>query len=307
METIISDLIMKLKKLNSKRLGLLFQNTVVVVLFTVLYFMIAIYLENHYDINHRIIRYAALPIVYFLYTFLKRKKNVFNQLYNEFIIEDIIRGLYPSWSYNKESAIDEETIYQTFMVKKGSSADITNNLMGDVGNTNFNFVELKVLQNQYVGARLPKKLFHGYFFIFDNNKITDAKLYVRPHMLNDFGSVDFKEKKIQTDSIEFDQRFATFSDDPVMARYILTPALMSRILDFESKFKNKISLLFHKDKLYIAFKEYKNLLEPSLLKGITVDSINRQMDIFKLLGFVVEELNIDNNIWLKESKVQGGE
>ncbi|HWT74212.1 MAG TPA: DUF3137 domain-containing protein [Mobilitalea sp.] len=306
METIINDLTTKLKKLNSKRLGLLFLNIILILLFAVLYFKIAFYLSDHYNLNSRIIRYAGLPIIYFFYTFLKRKKSVFNQLYNEFIIEDVIRGFYPSWSYNKEATIDQDTIYQTYLVKKGSSIDITNNIIGDVGNTNFSFVELKVVKNQYLGARLPKKLFHGYFFVFDNNKVTESKLFVRPNMLKDFGSLDFGEKKIKTDSSEFDQRFATFSDDPVEARYILTPALMARVLDFESKYKNKISLLFYKDKLYIAFKEYKNLLEPSLHKRITVDTINRQMDIFKLLGLIVEELNIDNNIWMKENKMQGG-
>jgi hypothetical protein len=227
-------------------------------------------------------------------------------LYNEFIIEDVIRSFYPNWSYNQESEIDADIIYQTYLIKKGSSIDITNNITGVIGKTDFNFSEIKVLQNQYLGARLPKKIFHGHFFIFENNKTIQSKLYIRPCLFKDFGSTDFKEKKIQTDASEFDKRFATFSDDPVKARYILTPALMARMLDLEAKYQNMISFLFYKDKLYIAFKGNKNFLEPPIYKRITEDTILKQMDIFKLIGSIVEELNIDNHIWLKENSVQGG-
>ena len=261
-----NELGIKLKKLNSKRLGLLFLNSILIVLFVILYLKTAFYLRDTFNISSRII----------------------NKLYNEFIIEDIIRSFYPSWSYNQESEINAGTIYQTCLVEKGSSIDITNNITGVIGKTNFNFSEVKVLKNQYLGARLPKKIFHGYFFIFENNKTTESKLYVRPYLFKDFGSLDFKEKKMQTDASEFDKRFAAFSDDPVKARYILTPALMARMLDFEAKYKNMISFLFYKDKLYIALKGNKNFLEPPLI------------------GSIVEELSIDRHIWLKENGIQGG-
>ena len=129
---------------------------------------------------------------------------------------------------------------------------------------------------------------------------------MRPRLLKDYGNLDFNEKKILTDTNEFDNRFTTFSDDPIKARYILTPALMARMIDFEKNYQNMISFLFYKDKLYIAFKGKKNFLEPSLFKRITVDTINRQMDIFKLIGKIVEELNIDNDIWVKENKEREG-
>ncbi len=300
------ELGIKLKKLNSKRLGLFFLNIILIVLFVILYLKTAFYLRDAFNISSRLIRYASLPLVYILYSFLKSKKSNFNKLYNEFIIKDVICSFYPNWSYDQEPEIDADTIYQTYLIKKGSSIDITNNITGVIGKTNFSFSEIKVMKNQYLGARLPKKIFRGYFFIFENNKTTESELYVRPCLLKDFGSLDFKENKIQTDTNEFDKRFATFSDDPIKARYILTPALMARMLDFEAKYKNMISFLFYKDKLYIAFKGNRNFLEPALHKGITEDTIHKQMDIFKLIGSIVEELNIDTHIWLKENRGQGG-
>ncbi len=307
MESLIkNELDIKLKKLNSKRLGLLFLNIILIVLFVILYLKAAFYLRDTFNISSRLIRYGSLPLVYILYFFLKRKKSNFNTLYNEFIIEDVIRSYYPDWSYHQETEIDADSVLQTYLINKGSSIDITNNITGVIGQTNFSFSEIKVLKNQYLGAKLPKKIFHGYFFIFDNNKFTESKLYVRPCLFKDFGSMDFNEQKMPTDAREFDERFATFSDDPVKARYILTPALMARMLDFEVKYKNMISFLFYKDKLYIAFKGNKNFLEPPLRKRITVKTIAKQRDIFKLIGSIVEELNIDNYIWIKENTVQGG-
>ena len=306
MDSIINDLSAKLKELNSKRISLLVLNVLVVVVFAVVYLKVAFYLTDHYNVNRRLIRYGCLPLIYFIYYYLKKKKDGFNRLYNEFIFDDVMRNCYPNWSYNQEAIIDMDTVDQSYLIPKGSNMDIMNNVSGEFGNTNFNFAELKVLKNQYLGGRLPKKLFHGYYFIFDNNKVIESRLFVRPRLLRDFGNLDFKEKRIQTDTSEFDSRFTTFSDDPVKARYILTPTLMARMIDFEKDYQNMISFLFYKDKLYMAFKGNKNFLEPSLSKKITIDTINRQIDIFNLIGKIVEELNIDNDIWVKDNKAEGG-
>ena len=304
MDLNIKDLDLKLKDLNLRRLKLFIVNAVIIILFVILYLKVAFYLRDNFNVPSRIIRYGCLPIIYALYYILKSKKGHFNKIYNEFIIKDVLRNLYPEWIYHNEAKIDAETVYQTYLIRKGSNIDVTNNISGYISNTYFDFSEIKVLKNQFLGARLPKKLFHGYFFIFNNNKNIESRLFVRPSLLRDFGSIDFKEGKIQTDTGEFDKRFTTYSEDPVTARYILTPALMSRMLDFDAKYKNLISFLFFKDKLYIAFKGNKNFLEPALRKKITGEAIRRQMGIFKLIGAVVEELNIDKHIWITEKKSQ---
>lgn len=304
MELNIKELDLKLKELNSRRLKLFIVNAVIIILFVILYLMVAFYLRDHFNVSSGTIRYGCLPIIYALYYILKSKKGNFNKLYNEFIIKDVLQNLYPEWTYHNEAKIDAETVYQTYLIRRGSNIDVTNNISGYISNTYFDFSEIKVLKNQFLGARLPKKLFHGYFFVFNNNKKIESRLFVRPSLIRDFGSMDFKEGKIQTDTGEFDNRFTTYSEDPVTARYILTPALMSRMLDFDAKYANLISFLFYKDKLYIAFKGKKNFLEPALHKKITGETIRRQMDIFKLIGAVVDELNIDTHIWMTENKSQ---
>lgn len=304
MDLNITDLDIKLKNLNLRRLKLFIVNAVIIILFVTLYLMVAFYLRDNFNVPSRTIRYGCLPVIYALYYLLKSKKGNFNKIYDEFILKDVLRNLYPQWAYHNEAEIDAETVYQTFLIRRGSNIDVTNNISGYISNTYFDFSEIKVLKNQFLGAKLPKKLFHGYFFIFNNNKNIESRLFVRPSLIRDFGSMDFKEGKIQTDTGEFDKRFTTYSEDPVTARYILTPALMSRMLDFDAKYKNLISFLFFKDKLYIAFKGNKNFLEPALRKKITVETIRIQMGIFKLIGAVVEELNIDKHIWMTEKKNQ---
>ncbi len=306
METMINDFSVKLKQLNSRRISLFLLNILVVAAFTVVYFKIAFYLQDHFNISGRIVRYGVLPLVYFLYYYLKKKKDAFNRLYDEVIIGDLMHSCYPDWRYDHEARIDTETVYRSCLVNKGSTMDVMNNISGNIGKTDFDFAEIKILKNQYAGAHLPKKLFHGYFFIFNNNKYIESRLFVRPRVLKDFGNKDFKEKKIMTDTSEFDSRFTTFSNDPLKARYILTPALMARMIDFENKYQDMVSFLFEKDKLYIAIKGNKNYLEPSLHRRITADTINKQMDVFALIGKIVEELNMGNDIWIKENAVQGG-
>lgn len=290
-----------IKLLNCKRLRLFLLNTILVIIFSLLYLKVAFYVRDAFDLNSRAIRYLAVPLIYLFYTYFRKKKKTFSEIYSDFVIKNVLLNYYPNWKLNKDILIDSSFILDTDLVKKGEYFDISNNVNGNIDNVYFDFYELKILERQILSARLPKMLFHGYFFIFNNNKKVESPLYVRPKLFYDFGKQLFQVDSIELDSSEFNRRFSIYSNEPVEARYILTPAMMARILDFEKKYKHKISLLFRKDKLYIAFKGDNNFLEPALWKKITTNTIIMQVEIFELIAEIVKELNIGNDIWLKDT------
>tara|TARA_R110000765_G_scaffold366084_3_gene456222 strand:+ start:6353 stop:7417 length:1065 start_codon:yes stop_codon:yes gene_type:complete len=89
----------------------------------------------------------------------------------------------------------------------------------------------------------PKKL-HGHTVILTNNQ----KL-----KLDRLASFSFKEEqKVLLEDVRFTNKFVVYSTDQVEARYILSTALMERILALEEKFNRAILLSFHNEKMYLA-------------------------------------------------------
>jgi len=91
-----------------------------------------------------------------------------------------------------------------------------------------------------------------------------------------------------------------YGTDPVEAHYILSPALMERILTFKGRAGN-IELSFTDSKIYIAIPYRENLFEANIFSPITsyskLESYNYHL---QLVAGIVEELNLNNRIWTKE-------
>ncbi len=76
--------------------------------------------------------------------------------------------------------------------------------------------------------------------------------------INRYFSHNFKEEqKIQLEDPRFSDSFIVYSTDQVEARYVLSIALMERILLLQEKFKRPIILSFHHQQVFIAI-ENKN-------------------------------------------------
>ncbi|WP_291871564.1 DUF3137 domain-containing protein, partial [Maribacter sp.] len=89
----------------------------------------------------------------------------------------------------------------------------------------------------------PKKL-HGHTVVLTNNQ----KLKI-----DRFASFNFKkEQKVLLEDVRFTNKFVVYSTDQVEARYVLSTALMERVLALEEKFNRPILLSFHNEKMYLA-------------------------------------------------------
>ncbi len=154
-------------------------------------------------------------------------------------------------------------------------------------------------------------IFKGILFVADFNKnfagrtvvVTD----VAEKMLGSFGTMLQKLNKardplIKLENIEFEKAFAVYGTDSVEAHYILSPALMDRMMEFLKR-SGKINLSFVDSHIYIAIpaSENTNLFEPRFYKSLI--NFQRFADYTRYLLLatsVVEALNLNNRIWTKE-------
>lgn len=89
----------------------------------------------------------------------------------------------------------------------------------------------------------PKKL-HGHTVVLTNTHKSKIDQF--------FSSKFNEEQKVLLEDVRFTNKFVVYSTDQVEARYVLSTALMERILALEEKFNRPILLSFHNEKMYLA-------------------------------------------------------
>jgi hypothetical protein len=181
---------------------------------------------------------------------------------------------------------------------------------GKSGATSFEFSEIDASYEtkDIRGDTKVCQVFRGIYFIADFNKHFRTRTIVIP----DTGekgrgffswlfqsSESSRGRRIRLEDPEFEREFDAFGDDEVEARYILTPALMARILALKSR-SGQVALSFLNGQVHVALGVARNLFEPSVFTRV---SDARQVaeflnDLRSILG-IIEVLNLNTRIWSK--------
>jgi len=168
-----------------------------------------------------------------------------------------------------------------------------------IGETNIMFCETTVLTYK------EKVKFMGIFILASFNKSFSSRTFVFSRKASTFFQNIKRQvldnfQKVKLEDVEFDKEFIVFSSDQVDARYILTPSLMQRILDYKRKTKEGISFSFIDNKLYCAIPEYVNLFEPAIFEPFDFEFIKKNYNPLKLYTGLVDDLHLNVRIWSKE-------
>jgi len=153
-------------------------------------------------------------------------------------------------------------------------------------------------------------IFKGLFFIADFNKHFRGRTFVFPDtaekLLGRFGQVFQKMDQqhgelVKLEDPVFEKEFAIYSTDQVEARYILSPALMRRMLEFKRKTGSKVYFSFTGGEVNIGISSQKNRFEPKVFSTVLDIELAREFvsDLHLALG-IVDDLNLNTRIWTKE-------
>lgn len=153
-------------------------------------------------------------------------------------------------------------------------------------------------------------IFKGLFFIADFNKHFKGRTFVLPDtaekLFGKFGQAlqglgKSHGELVKLEDPVFEKEFAVYSTDQVEARYILSPALMRRILEFKRKTGSTVYFSFCGGEVNIGISSRKNRFEPKLFSTVLDIELAREFvsDLQLALG-IVEDLNLNTRIWTKE-------
>lgn len=154
-------------------------------------------------------------------------------------------------------------------------------------------------------------IFKGLFFVADFNKDFRGVTVVVPDTAEKVFGKWFGQALqgmnmargglVKLEDPDFEKQFAVHADDQVEARYILSPALMRRLLDFRAKTGSDVYVSFANSRVYVALPLQKNLFEPRIMKSLVdVQMVEEFFADLVLATGIVEDLNLNTRIWTKE-------
>lgn len=182
---------------------------------------------------------------------------------------------------------------------------------GRIGSTKLRFSELDAVHESGSGKNRSRvTIFKGLFFIADFNKNFRTETIVLPDTAEKlFGWLGeklqsmnvFRDQLIKLEDVEFEKHFVVYGADQIEARYILSPSLMKRIVDFKEKTGRKIYLSFVGSMVFVAIWIDRPLFEPRLFSTLLDFAPVRQYfeDLQLAIG-IVDDLNLNTRIWSKQ-------
>lgn len=153
-------------------------------------------------------------------------------------------------------------------------------------------------------------IFRGLFVVAEFNKHFKSRTIILPDLAEKtFGnliggwlqSVNMsRDNVIQLDDPEFEKKFVVYGNDPIEARYILTHAMMARILKLQKKLSYPLFVSFVNNHVHIAIAAGKDLFEPTVWDSLL--EYNKAMEYINTLRStigIVEELKLNEKLWSK--------
>ena len=247
-----------------------------------------------------------------IYAFSKK----FTEKFKRNVIKEIVSFIDNSLNYSPENGISEsEFMRSTIFTNSPDRYKMEDMVSGKIGSTSMKFsechAEYKTTTTDSKGRTQTQwhTIFRGLFFIADFNKNFKTRTVVLPDTMEKmFG---FLGKKLQSMNIgrdqlikledpEFEKQFVVYGQDQVEARYILSTALMKRILDFRNKTKRDISLSFVNSSVFVAVPVNKDLFEPRIFRTVmNFDFLKEYYEYISITTELVEDLNLNTRIWNK--------
>ena len=226
-------------------------------------------------------------------------KKSYIQPFKEAIISRVITFVDDHLEYQPDKSIPRSIFRTAQLFPDSRSYSGDDYVSGKIGDTTIEFSEL------HVGG----SGFHGIFFAADFHKPFSGFTVVHSSMQGEFperlvvmpfetlAKMD-RRQLVTLEDPEFTRRFIVHSDNQIQARYILSPALMRRIVEFSNKTYRPIQLSFAASKVFIAIPYNRALFEPRL-EGTIVDiePIREYVEDFQLALSLVEDLKLNTRIW----------
>jgi hypothetical protein len=234
---------------------------------------------------------------------------------NQFV-KRVIEFLDPDFSYEPRGHISREEfaasgLFEGADVDRYTGEDL---VRGKHGPTAFRFSELRAARKRGSGKNVRwEPVFSGLFLVADFNKHFQHPLFVLPdrterhlggmtaHALQSlpFQSSSALGELVQLEDPAFERCFKVYGRDEVEARYILSPALMRRLVRFRETTNDELRLSFVGGSLHLALPLPADLFQLRRVDDLDADLMRSWASDLAFVTGILDDLDLDTRIWSK--------
>ncbi len=226
------------------------------------------------------------------------KKNLSKEFKEKFVF-DLVREIYPDSHYEPKSGIPLNELMEPGLFKYPDRYFLEDYLSSSYDGVgfkmcDFDFQEKHVTTDSKGRTQVSYVTYaKGRFMIFDFKRDFNQVLKVAENAylgLNTRGL-----EKVETESIDFNKKFKTFSSDPLTAFYVLTPQIQLKLLELETKFKGSIFFAYMRGKLYVAITDGVSILDINASKKLSLNTLELLKSQLILPASIINELGLSDS------------
>jgi len=234
----------------------------------------------------------------------------YNNNFKDSIISPLIKSIDESFVYSKGEHISQEDFVKSELLKEPDYVFGDDYVSGEIEGVKIEFSDLTA-QTRSTGKDRKVQYstyFKGFFIKSSFNRSFQGKTFVLPETnLSSFGSFfgnwiqsmkTSKGELVKMDNDQFEREFVVYSSDQVEARYILTPMMMERLLDFKKKSIHPIYISFIDDCIHIIIDNEKNNFEATLFRSVLDYDIAFEYILnIHLASSLIKNLKLNEKLW----------
>ena len=190
----------------------------------------------------------------------------------------------PSFSYMPDKGFTEDDVFNTLVIKKGDQYKSENFLSGTILDHKFQSADVSVSTTSNFGLNG----FKGRIYKIEMPSINNNEVYIMPKMYNNL-SFDQGLKKIESESMSFNQKFNVYATKSFDAFYVLSSKMLTRIENF-SRGDIRFMLSYQKHILTIAIDTKKDYFNFKVFEPIDTSFLIEIKNEFKILECIIKEL-----------------
>jgi len=214
--------------------------------------------------------------------------------FKDTLMDAVLQEFFTDYSHNKMAGISLFDVMASELLAKPDrfySNDLIQGNYQDVGFAMSDVTMQRVIQTGKTTT--VQTYFRGPVMVFDFHKETQGKLIVQQSRR---GQLFSSYKTVKLESVQFNKRFFTYSTNPKLAFFILTPHFMERLQRLEEEVPGQFYFSFINSKMYVALHNNQDLFEISMFGTINEKIYDRFYHEVKIIVDLIEELRLNPNL-----------
>lgn len=228
------------------------------------------------------------------------------------LIRSVVEFWGPGFEYHPWRGVDEAELAACGLVpERYDRMRSGDTVIGKYHATGFRFSELRLFAAKKDAP--DRLLWSGIYLVADFNKSFDGRIFVLPDKTErllgsllgrTLQSLPFRGegRLVELENPRFEQHFKVYADSDHEARYVLSPSLMRRIVEFKESMDVEIRMAFIDDRVHVVLPVAADFFQAPAIEQVTPEVIRSWADELHYVTGILDELDLNTRIWSTQAE-----